>query len=437
MTEFSNQQSERCSGAMVQWCGGAVVQWCRGAMVRWCGGAVVQWCRGAMVRWCGGAVVQWCRGAVALIFLLMFISSCTKQKSTGPDFNPTPYDLKIPKFFPTKLNIPPDNPMTVEGIALGRYLFYDGRISGRDDPDSLMSCSTCHLQSHSFECGIDHPEYTGGHPFGVTGILTPHFMLPMINLVWTNHGFLWNGSVFEENPDEDKRNLEDIAWMAVVAPHEMYSDTNRSKAMIRNTKGYPELFKAAFGSETVTMKNMGRAIAQFVRTLVSADSRFDRYLRGEIQLNPDELNGYVLFMTEQGADCFHCHGGDGNPLFTSNLFFNNGKDSVFSDPRDRFSVTSHTMDIGAYKAPTLRNLAFTAPYMHDGRFRTLDEVLDFYNSKLVWSPSISPLMHHIATHGIRLTAWELADLKAFLLTLSDSSFISNPDFSRPSKLPGE
>jgi len=405
MKEFSKRQSERCSGAMVQWC--------------------------------HGAMVPWCSGAVVLIFLLGFISSCTKQKNTDPDFNPTPYELKIPKFFPTQLNIPQDNPLTIEGISLGRYLFYDGRISGREDPDSLMSCSTCHLQSHSFECGIDHPKYIGGHPFGITGILTPHFMLPMINLVWTNHGYLWNGSVFEENINTSKRNLEDITWMAVVAPHEMNSDTNRSKAMIQQINGYPELFKLAFGSETVTMKNIGRAIAQFVRTLVSSGSKFDYYLRGEKQLSPSELNGYVLFMTEQGADCFHCHGGDGNPLFTSNLFFNNGKDSVFNDPRDRSSVTSNPMDIGAYKAPTLRNLAYTAPYMHDGRFKTLDEVLDFYNTKLVWSSSISPLMHHISNHGIRLTAWELEDLKSFLLTLTDSNFVSNPSFSRPAKLPDE
>jgi cytochrome c peroxidase len=142
-------------------------------------------------------------------------------------------------------------------------------------------------------------------------------------------------------------------------------------------------------------------------------------------------------MTEQGGDCFHCHGGDGNPLFTTNLFYNNGKDSVFNDPYDRFAITHNTSDIGAYKAPTLRNLAFTAPYMHDGRFRTLDEVIDFYSTGLVWSSSISPLMHHIATGGVRLTSSQKADLKAFLLTFTDSTFITNPTFSRPLKMPDE
>jgi cytochrome c peroxidase len=314
--------------------------------------------------------------------------------------------------------------MTVEGIALGRYLFYDGRLSGRTGPDSLMSCATCHIQAHSFVCGIDHPLFTGGHPHGLTGIPTPHFMLPMINLVWTNHGYLWNGSVSEENPNPGNRELEDIVSMAISAPDEIHGDTNRTK-------------EKAFGSHAVTAKNIAWAIAQFVRTLISADSKFDRFMQGKIQLSSAELDGYVLFMTEQGGDCFHCHGGEGNPLFTTNLFYNNGKDSVFTDPYDRFSVTGNTADIGAYKAPTLRNLVFTAPYMHDGRFKTIDEVISFYNSGLVWSPSINPLMHHIATGGVRLTPSQKADLKAFLLTFTDSTFVTNPAFSRPDKMPDE
>ncbi len=369
--------------------------------------------------------------------LLITTFSCRKDQAYTPVEKPTPYTIRVPKFFPTQLNIPADNLMTVEGIELGRSLFYDGRLSGRTSPDSLMSCYTCHLQTYSFECGINHPVFKGGHPHGLTGIRTPHFMMPMINLVWTSHGYLWNGSVSAENPAPSMRNLEDIAWMAILAPHEIHGDTSRVAALFQSITGYPELFKKAFGSDRVTVKNIGRAIAQFVRTLISADSKFDRFMRGETQLSAAERNGYVLFMTEQGGDCFHCHGGDGNPLFTTGLFYNNGKDSIFTDPGDRYSVTGDPADEGAYKAPTLRNLAFTAPYMHDGRFKTLDEVLAFYNSALVWSPVISPLMHHIGTYGIRLSPPQLADLKSFLLTLTDSSFVHNPAFSRPAKLPDE
>jgi cytochrome c peroxidase len=370
---------------------------------------------------------------IPCIGLLFF--SCHKDEPANDGQKPTPYTIAIPKFFPDKMNIPADNPMTVEGIELGRYLFYDGRLSGRTDPDSLMSCASCHLQSRSFECGMDPGGFFDGHPCGLTGIKTPHFMMPMINLAWTNTGYLWDGKISAENPSSSMRNIEDLTWMAIVAPHEMNGDTARVAALFQGLPGYPALFKKAFGSGRVTVKNMGRAIAQFVRTLISADSRFDRFLRGEVQLTSSERHGYVLFMTEQGGDCFHCHGGDGNPLFTTNLFYNNGKDSVFTDPADRYSVTGNSADIGAYKAPTLRNLVFRAPYMHDGRFRTLDDVLAFYNAGLVWSPHISPLMHHIATKGVKLTPAELADLKSFLLALTDSSFVSNPEFSMPERFP--
>jgi cytochrome c peroxidase len=223
--------------------------------------------------------------------------------------------------------------------------------------------------------------------------------------------------------------------MGVVAPHEMNADTNRVKALIQGIPGYPDLFEKAFGSSTVTFRNIARAIAQFVRTLISSDSRFDRYLRGELQLNEQELNGYVLFMTEDGADCFHCHGGDGNPLFTTNLFYNNGKDTLFSDPRDRYSVTHDAGDIGAYKAPTLRNVELTAPYMHDGRFNTLEEVIEFYSSGIQWSPYVHPLMHHVQDGGIRLLPSEKADLLAFIRTLRDDTFLTNPDFSKPATFP--
>ena len=371
------------------------------------------------------------------VVLILSLISCQKDQVYTPVARPTPYIIEIPRFFPTVLNVPADNPMTVEGVELGRYLFYDGRLSGRTDPDSLMSCSTCHLQSRSFECGIDHPKFQGGHPFGLTSVLTPHYMLPMINLAWTNHGFLWNGKVFADNPSPSMRNLEDLAWMAVVARHEINGDTARVAALFQSISGYPGLFRKAFGSDRVTMKNIGRAIAQFVRTLISANSKFDRFMQGREQLSPSERNGYVLFMTEQGGDCFHCHGSEGNPLFTTNLFYNNGKDSLFDDTADRYSVTGNANDAGSYKAPTLRNLAYTAPYMHDGRFKTIDEVLGFYNANLVWSPTISPLMHHIATHGIRLTPLQLADLKSFLLTLTDSSFVTNPAFSKPVSFPDE
>lgn len=374
-----------------------------------------------------------------IIFTLALISltNCNDQDNIilTPVSKATPYVIDIPFGFPTKLNIPVDNPMTVEGIALGRYLFYDGRISGNSDPEKQMSCSTCHLQENAFECGISNLQFPGGQTHGVTGIPTPHYMMPLFNQVWNSNGYLWNGSVRDDNPDPMRRNIESMTYLAIIAPHEMNSDTLSSINAIRNIEGYKELFVKAFGSDDVTIDRMGKAIAQFVRTFISANSRFDQYLRGETQLTPSEMNGYVLFVTEQGADCFHCHGGSGNPLFTTNLFYNNAKDSVFNDASDRFSVTGDPMMHGAYKAPSLRNIELTAPYMHDGRFKTLDEVINFYSDSLVYSMYADPLMHHLTAGGIRLTASEKADLKAFLLSLTDHDFITNPTFERPDVMP--
>ena len=381
----------------------------------------------------GSSPLRWI-AILSLASILISVSSC-REKADGYPSKPTPYTLTIPKYFPTRLNIPADNPLTVEGIALGRYLFYDGRLSGRTNPDSLMSCGTCHLQEYSFECGINNPRFTGGRPFGITGIPTPHVMLPLINLVWNETGYLWSGLVSENGPDPAKRNIEDIVYMGVTAPHEMAADTNRVKALIQSIPGYPDLFGKAFGSRTVTFRNISKAVAQFIRTLVSSNSKFDRYMRGEEQLNTRELSGFVLFMTENGGDCFHCHGGDGNPLFTTNLFYNNGKDTVFTDPRDRFSVTQDPADIGAYKAPTLRNIELTGPYMHDGRFSTLEEVIDFYSEKVVWSPYIHPLMHHVNDGGVQLLPSQKADLITFIKTLRDDSFLTNPAFSKPAQFP--
>jgi len=371
-----------------------------------------------------------------LIFSLL-LAGCTKKDDPVPvpGYQPTPYVIEAPFGFPQKMNIPEDNPMTVEGIELGRLLFYDGRMSGRTHPDSLMSCATCHLQQNAFECGIDHPVYENGFTHGLTGIPTPHLMLPMINLVWNMNGYLWNGKISNDNPNSSFRNIEDLVWMGVVAPHEMNGDTNRTKALIASIPGYPEMFKKAFGSEEVTMKRIGMAVAQFVRTLISSNAKFDRYMRGEEQLTSSELSGFVLFTTEEGADCFHCHGGFGNPLFTTNLFYNNGKDTVFPGTDDRYALTGDPMDLGAYKPTTLRNIELTGPYMHDGRFATLEEVIDFYSHGLLWSPYINPLMHHIANGGTQLIPSEKADLIAFIKTLRDEEFLSKPEFGPPAKLP--
>lgn len=371
----------------------------------------------------------------ALLVFLSLLSSCREKDSFKDDWNPTPYTIYIPKFFPTELNIPEDNPMTLEGIELGRYLFYDGRLSGRTHPDSLMTCGNCHLQIHNFRPGLENPDFMLGMPEGIMGVKTLHTALPLVNLVWNSNGYTWNGAVHPLYVSNSRGNLEDIVIATITHPAELAGDTAKTVALIESLNGYPELFYKAFGTKKVTADRIAKAISQFIRTLISANSRFDKYMRGELQLTNEELAGFVLFTTEEGGDCFHCHGSSGNPLFTTNLFYNNGKDTVFGTQDDRFAISGKVADIGAYKVSTLRNITVGGPYMHDGRFQTLNQVIDFYSHHIVMSDHISPLMHHVLNGGIQLTPIEKTQLVAFLESLTDEEFLTNPDFAPPSVFP--
>lgn len=386
---------------------------------------------------------------ILLSIIAMISWSCSTDKGTESptEFTTTPYRIPEAPNFPRNLNIPVDNPMTVEGVELGRYLFYDGRLSGNTTPDMLMSCGTCHIQQNGFEAGINNPKFPGGRTHGLPtveypeGRPTPNFMLPIVNTVYNNQGYLWNGFVNESNAelgneakstDYNFRNIESLVWMSITSPHEMNGTVEKSVAAIEAIPMYKPMFKAAFGTDEVTYDRISKSIAQFVRSLVSQNSKFHKYLRQEAELSVQEKLGHDLFFSEE-ADCFHCHGG--SILMTTNQYFNNAKDSFF-DPadHDRYSVSGDPMDIGAYRAPSLINIAKTAPYMHDGRFKNLDEVIDFYSSGLVYSDYVHPLMKNVRQKGVQLTDEEKSALKAFLNTLTDESFLKDPKFDCPSEL---
>lgn len=364
-----------------------------------------------------GARLRYC---FWLLLLTLSLGGCHNRVP-----EPTPLNIVVPQGFPTRLNIPEDNPMTVEGVALGKLLFEDPHLCGYTglNPDSLMSCSSCHQRAHNYDVGLDNPRFHNGVPHGRTGVPTHHNPMPLTNCVFNHEGYFWNGLVNQDNPQQQQRTIEDIVRMTVLAEDEFCSSESRVVSAIRSDSRYPLLFEKAFGTEEITMERIQKAIAQYVRSLISGNSKFDRYLQGLEQLTPQELHGYVLFTTEEGADCFHCHGSDGSPLFTTNLFYNNALDNLFYDDFDRMAVTGQLMDRGAYRAPSLRNIEVSAPYMHDGRFRTLDEVLQFYNEGLQYSPYASSLMHKLDEGGRHLTPSEIADLKAFLLTLTDDEFL--------------
>jgi cytochrome c peroxidase len=307
-----------------------------------------------------------------------------------------------------------------------------------------MSCATCHVQEKGFECGIDNPRFPGGKTFGLGGKSTPHYMLPLVNLVYNNNGYFWNGFVSKDNPytgaaaygvpaeePYDFKNIESTVWMAITAPHEMNGNIERTVNTIANIDMYPPMFKAAFGTEEVTYDRISKAISQFVRSIISYRSKFHKYLRHEAELSPTEKRGHDLFFSED-ADCFHCHGG--SVLMTTNQYYNNAKDNVFKDKSDRYSVTGDPMDMGAYRAPSLINVELTAPYMHDGRFKTLDEVIDFYSAGLIYSDFVHPLMKAVRYRGVQLSDQDKKDLKAFLLTLTDRELINDPAYSCPPEL---
>ena len=352
------------------------------------------------------------------IFLLVLFSCKRDEPIVIDDHVTTPFKLPNPRYFPTELNIPADNPMTVEGVKLGRYLYYDGRLNGRFHCDSMQSCYSCHQQERGFVS-----KNSSGKGIGVKGIISPHTVMPHVNLVYRSEPtFAWAGGL---------ATLEDVVKIVFSLDFEFATTHEIAVETINSISIYPPMFKDAFGTEEITIDRIAKAIAQFVRTMISYNSRFDQFVRHEINLTPAEIRGYELFMSEK-ADCFHCHGEPA--LLTGSLFINNAKDSLFAGDDDRFSVTGDPADYGKYFTPSLRNVALRNAFMHDGRFKSLEEVIDHYSHGLVNSPYVDPLMKYVAFGGTQLTESEKADLLAFLNTFTDDQFINNPDFSKPPDL---
>jgi cytochrome c peroxidase len=327
---------------------------------------------------------------------------------------PTPLPLTIPTLFFQNINppvIPANNPQTVEGVSLGRKLFFDPILSG----DGTMACASCHSPALSF---TDSNQFSTG----ITLQEGNRNSMAIVNAAWN-----WNGQFFW---DGRANSLENQALDPVVNPIEMNNTWPNAMAHLQADANYPSLFKAAFGTFTIDSTLVTKALAQFERTLITANSRFDQFLLGQTPLTSAELSGFSIYMDENGGDCFHCHGQANQPLWTDNEFHNNGLDALFLDI-GLGNVTGNAGDNGKFKTPTLRNLAYTAPYMHDGRFNTLDEVIDHYSSGLVSSSTVDPLLKYIGQGGVQLTPSEKADLKAFLLSLSDPEFTTNPNFQDP------
>ena len=344
-----------------------------------------------------------------LLVLFASLTGCQIDGSEPPLVNfgkATPLTIAVPKNLPP-ITIPPENPTTVQGVALGRKLFYEPMLSG----DNTQSCGSCHAQAFAFS--------DNGKRFstGIDGSIGNMNAMAIVNLAWAND-FFWDGRSV---------GIENQARQPVINPIEMHETWPNAIAKLQATTTYPYLFQAAFGTDKITEDLAVNAIAQFERTMISGNSDYDKFMRGEPNgMTQAAYRGMQAFFTERG-DCFHCHV---EGLLADYDFHNNGLDATFNaDNIGRAAVTGRSSDTGKFKTPTLRNVEFSGPYMHDGRFATLEEVVEHYNSGIKRSPTLDPKIKK--PDGLFLTEQEKSDLVAFLKALSDPEFLANPSFADP------
>ncbi len=359
--------------------------------------------------------------------LLLTLNSCEDKPSGNdkPNFKTTlidPASIFDKKLGPVPI-LPADNPLTVEGIELGRMLFYDPILS----IDSTVSCGSCHKQEFAF---ADGPVALSR---GVFGLVTNRNTPPLFNLAY-NKKFFW---------DARQNTLRELVFEPIQAHNEMAMTLPMLDRRLRRSSMYKDAFLKAFNAEP-NVFDMSLAMEQFLLSIVSYQSKFNEFFPGRFsKLTDEEGKGALLFNAlvnfdldgnVTGADCFHCHGDNKaqiqDPTFGG--IANNGLDLVFTD-KGYGGITGRFQDMGTFKTPSLLNIELTGPYMHDGRFRTLDEVIDHYSEGVKFnSPNLNPMMSHEGRH-LNLKPEQKAALKAFLLSMTDTAFIHNPKYSNPFK----
>jgi cytochrome c peroxidase len=322
--------------------------------------------------------------------------SCTKEVIDAVAF------FRQPANFPAPVYKLENNTVTKEGFELGRKLFYEPRLSR----DNTVSCGSCHIQAAAFT----HHGHDISH--GIYDRLGNRNSPAIMNLAW-NTSFMWDGGIFDL----------DLQPIAPITNHEEMDETVENViTKLKAHADYPGLFKKAFGTEDITTARMMKALSQFMLMCISSNSKYDKVMRREgAVFTTDEQQGYELFVQKCGT----CHK---EPLFTDNSFRNNGIEIGLNNDKGRYAVTLNQADQYKFKVPSLRNVELTAPYMHDGRFYTLDAVIDHYRSNVQTTPNLDPLLNNGAL-GIAITDSEKIKLIAFLKTLTDREFINNKQFA--------
>ena len=338
-----------------------------------------------------------------LILVVFILFSCSNESDS--DYQNIPVTIEVPSNFPPLVFNTNTNPLTNKGIELGKKIFYDGRLSS----DGVVSCGFCHIQENAFT----HHGHTFSHGVG-EGIGTRN--TPAIQNMAFQSQFMWDGA---------SAHLDLMAILPITNPIEMNGDFNAITQMMRNDAVYKKLFSQAFSNKAINSENLLKALGQFMASMVSSNSRFDKYKRSEVggTLTQEEQEGYVLF----NQKCSSCHATD---LFTDNSFRNNGL-PVNPSINDigRFRVTELAEDLHKFKVPSLRNVEKTSPYMHDGRFFTLEAVLDHYSSGMINSPTLDASLNSNGNIEIPLTSSEKTKIIAFLKTLTDNQYLTDKRFS--------
>jgi len=344
-------------------------------------------------------------GSFLNYFLVLFFPLLWSCSDEDDEYVDVPINFEVPSNFPPLAYDLQNNPITQKGFELGKKLFYDGRLSS----DGTISCGFCHEQSSAF---THHGHTVSQGVDGQSGTRNS----PSIQNLGYQTTFMFDGAT-------DHLNLQPI--IPITSPIEMNGNFSQIVVMMNGDAEYRRLFGLAFPGQPINTENMLKAMAQFMVMVTSSNSRFDKYRRNEPggTLTQEELDGYALFNDK----CASCHATD---LFTDNSFRNNGLAvNAFVDDVGRYRVSLLDQDKYKFKVPSLRNIEKTKPYMHDGRFFTLEAVLDHYSSGIANSPTLDPGLNHNGTLGIAMTGVEKTKIIAFLKTLTDNHYLTDKRFS--------
>ena len=332
------------------------------------------------------------------LLLVIVLFSCKKENQVVPLDD---WGFKKPSYFPAPFYTFEDNAQTRLRFSLGRELFYDPILS----LDNTVSCASCHSQTHGFS------DHNIAMSEGVNGTLGVRNSPAMSNLAWYP-SFMWDGGV---------NSIETFSVAPITNPLEMHETIFQVIGKLNANPAYRAKFKLAYDVDSITDQKMLKALAQYLAMLISDDSKYDQYKKGTYTFTADENEGYTLFQSK----CASCHT---EPLLTDFSFRNNGLDATFAD-LGRGLITQNAGDNGKFRVPSLRNVQLTYPYMHDGRFFTLSQVLDHYATGIQNSSTLDASL----TTGIPMTASEKLKIIAFLKTLTDYTYMANPDLSEPIK----